>query len=301
MKMQKHGLWREVWRKRENYFYILPYYILFVLFTVVPVLISIFLSFCSYDLLQAPVFIGLDNYTRMLFRDDIFTTALVNTLVMAVVTGPIGYIISFMLAWMVNELSAGIRALMVLLIYAPTISGNLYMIWKIIFSDDANGYLNSFLMYLGIIDENIYWLSDKDYMMGICILVTLWMSMGAGFLSFVAGLKGVDNTQLEAGSIDGIRNRWQELWYIILPSMKPQLLFGAVMSISSAFSIGAVTENLCGMPSTDYAVHTIMNHLTDYGTTRFEMGYASAIATVLFAMMLLTNQLFSKFLERIGQ
>ena len=175
------------------------------------------------------------------------------------------------------------------------------MVWKLIFSDDANGILNSLLMYFGWIDSSIYWLTDTKYMMTIVVIVQLWMSMGVGFLSFVAGLQGVDDSLLEAGSIDGIRNRWQELWYVILPSMRPQLLFGAVTSISSAFSIGDVTANLCGMPSTDYAVHTILNHLNDYGGTRMELGYASAIATVLFFMMVISKNLFTKMLNRIGR
>ena len=250
---------------------------------------------------EAPRFIFMDNYVKMFFRDKIFMTALVNTVVMAVIIGPVGYIISFILSWLINELNSVVRSFYVLFFYAPSISGNLYLIWKIIFSDDSNGFLNSLLMYMGIIDENIYWLSNTDFMMPVCILASLWMSMGTGFLSFVAGLQGIDNSLLEAGSIDGIKNRWQELWYVVLPSMRPQLLFGAVMSISSAFSVGVVTENLCGMPSTDYAVHTLVNHMTDYGYTRFEMGYASAVATVLFLMMILCKNLFQSFLHKIGR
>ena len=216
------------------------------------------------------------------------------------ITGPIGYVISFLLAWLINELNPKVRSLYVLFFYAPSISGNLFMIWKIIFSDDANGYLNSLLLYLGVIDENIYWLSDTKYMMTVCVLATLWMSMGTGFLSFVAGLQGIDRSLLEAGSIDGIRNRWQELWHITLPSMKPQLLFGAVMSITAAFSAGDVTSALCGFPSTDYAAHTMINHLNDYGNIRFEMGYACAIATLLFFLMIGCNQLIQRLLRKVG-
>lgn len=226
--------------------------------------------------------------------------ALMNTVVMAAATGPVGYILSFLLAWLINELNPKLRTLYVLFFYTPSISGNLYVIFKVIFSDDANGYLNSILLYLGIIDENIYWLTETRYMMAVCILTSLWMSMGAGFLSFVAGLQGIDRSQLEAGSIDGIRNRWQELWYIILPSMRPQLMFGAVMSITSAFEIGELTQNLCGLPSTDYGVHTMVNHMQDYGYTRFEMGYACAIGTLLFLMMIVCNNLFQRFLRKAG-
>ena len=297
---KNRSLLKTVNKKRINYLYLLPFSIAFFTFTVLPVLYSIFLGFCNYNVLEPPQFTLFNNYTKMFFEDSIFMTALINTLVMAVITGPIGYVISFLLAWLINELNPKVRSLYVLFFYAPSISGNLFMIWKIIFSDDANGYLNSLLLYLGVIDENIYWLSDTKYMMTVCVLATLWMSIGTGFLSFVAGLQGIDRSLLEAGSIDGIRNRWQELWYVVLPSMRPQLLFGAVMSISSAFSIGSVTESLCGMPSTDYAVHTLVNHMTDYGYTRFEMGYASAIATVLFLLMIFCKSLFQKFLQKIG-
>ncbi len=299
--MKNKGFLKTIYIKRVNYIYLLPFTIAFFTFTVLPVLYSIFLSFCNYNVFEAPRFIFMDNYVKMFFRDKIFMTALVNTVVMAVIIGPVGYIISFILSWLINELNSVVRSFYVLFFYAPSISGNLYLIWKIIFSDDSNGFLNSLLMYMGIIDENIYWLSNTDFMMPVCILASLWMSMGTGFLSFVAGLQGIDNSLLEAGSIDGIKNRWQELWYVVLPSMRPQLLFGAVMSISSAFSVGVVTENLCGMPSTDYAVHTLVNHMTDYGYTRFEMGYASAVATVLFLMMILCKNLFQSFLHKIGR
>ena len=300
MMKYKHSLIKEIWHKRINYLFILPFAVIFITFTVLPVAYSIFLSFCQYNVLQPLEFIGIDNYIRLFFEDEIFPTALINTIVMAAVTGPVGYILSFLLAWLINELNPRVRLLYVLFFYTPSISGSLYVIFKVIFSDDANGYLNSILMYFGIIDENIYWLTDTKFMMTVCIITALWMSMGAGFLSFVAGLQGIDRSQLEAGAIDGVRNRWQELWYIILPSMRPQLMFGAVMSITSAFEIGELTQNLCGLPSTDYGVHTMVNHMTDYGYTKFEMGYACAIATLLFFMMLACNNLFQRFLRRTG-
>jgi len=298
--MRKYSVWQEMKRKKACYLYILPFGLLFFTFTVLPVAISIILSFSNYNVFSMPDFIGFENYINLFFNDDIFLKSVLNTLTIAIVTGPFGYIASFLIAWMINNLGQKIQFLMVLLIYSPTISGNLYTIWAIIFSDDANGYLNSLLSYFGLIDTNIYWLTDKQYMMTVVIIVSLWMSMGAGFLSFVAGIKGVDRSQLEAGSIDGIRNRWQELWYIILPSTKPQMLFGAVMSINSAFACGAVSTAMCGMPSTDYAVHTVVNHLTDYGNTRFEMGYASAIATVLFLAMIFCKKAIQKLLSKVG-
>lgn len=286
------------WR---DYLALAPFFIIFFTLTVLPVIISICLGFTYYNILETPKFVGLNNYIQLIFHDKIFSKAVSNTMVLAVITGPVGYISALITAWMINELNPKLRTALVFMIYAPTISGNAYLIWQLLFSEDSHGYLNSMLKYLGIIDSPIYWLSDPKYMMTVVITVSLWLSMGTGFLSFVAGLQGINVSLLEAGSMDGISNRWEELWHLILPSMKPQLLFGAVMSITSAFSVGAISSALCGMPSTDYAVHTVMNHLNDYGTTRFQMGYASAIATMLFAVMIISNKLIQKLLRKVGE
>lgn len=288
-------------RNKLCYLFISPYFILFIIFTVAPVISAIFLSFTYYNILQPPVFVGLANYAKMLFADEIFTKAAVNTMVMALCVGPGGYLLALMLAWMINELSGGLRTLMVLLIYSPSISGNMYVVWSVIFSSDSYGYVNGLLMNLGLISEPVKWFVDANYMMPLIILISLWMNMGAGFLSFVAGLKGIDVSLYEAGVVDGIKNRWQELWYITLPQMKPQLLFGAVMSITAAFSIGDITAALCGSPSNNYAVHTILNHLGDYGSTRFDMGYASAISTVLFLAMIISSRLIRRILAGVGK
>jgi multiple sugar transport system permease protein len=282
------------------YLFLLPYALLFTLFFIAPVVISIFYSFTDYNVLEAPSFMGLQNYINLFLSDDVFLIAVQNTLILAVITGPIGYIMAFLFAWVINELPRGLRAVAVLIFYAPTISGQVYLIWAIIFSGDAYGYLNALLMSLNIIDSPELWLINPDYMMMVIIIVTLWMSLGAGFLAFIAGLQGVDKTLYEAGLIDGIRNRGQELWHITLPSMKPQLMFGAVMTITQTFAIADVTVALCGFPSTDYAAHTVVNHLVDYGALRFEMGYASAIATILFITMIYTNKAIQALLRRVG-
>lgn len=288
-------------RNWDCYVYMAPYGIIFFAFTVLPVLASIVLSFTYYNILEAPTFIGLDNYRSLLATDDVFITALKNTLMIAVITGPVGYLMSIMFAWFINELSPKVRAVMVTIMYAPSISGGAYAIWKLMFSNDSYGWANSLLLSIGIISEPIQFLTDVNWMIWIAIIITIWMSLGTGFLSNVAGFRTIDRSQYEAGYVEGIRNRWQELWFITLPSMRPQLMFSAVMSITQAFTVGDVTTQLFGIPSTDYAAHTILNHITDYGTTRFEMGYACAIATVLFAMMVACNQIIQRMLRKVGQ
>ncbi|MDE7212349.1 MAG: sugar ABC transporter permease [Lachnospiraceae bacterium] len=287
-------------RSKTCYLFLLPYALIFTLFYIVPVVMSICLSFTYYNVLEAPSFVGLRNYIDLFLADDVFLTSVTNTFAIAAITGPLGYLASFLFAWFINELPRYIRAFAVLVFYAPTISGQVYLIWAIMFSGDAYGYVNSFLMKLGFINEPILWLTDPTYMMPVILLVILWMSLGTGFLSFVAGLQGVDQSQFEAGYVDGVKNRWQELWYITLPNMKPMLMFGAVMAITQSFGVCEVTMALAGFPSTDYAARTVVTHLFDYGSVRFEMGYASAIATVLFITMILCNKLIQSLLRRVG-
>ena len=301
--LRKHNIQvaiKKAKKSRNCYLFLAPYAILFTMFYIFPVVASIFYSFTYYNILEKPRFIGLQNYIALILEDDIFLTSIKNTFMIAVITGPLGYILSFLFAWLINELPRWIRSVAVIVFYAPSIAGNCYVIFSVFFRGDAYGYVNAFLMNVGIIDKPVLWLINPDYMLPICMLVILWMSLGTGFLSFVAGLQGVDRSQFEAGYMDGIKNRWQELWFITLPNMKPMLMFGAVMSITQAFGVCDVTMALCGYPSTDYAARTIVTHLFDYGFSRFEMGYACAIATVLFLIMILCNKAIQNLLSRVG-
>ena len=292
---------KEMARNKTAYFMIAPFMILFLVFTVWPVGLSIILSFTEFNLLELPKPVFMDNYIRLFLDDDIFMTACQNTLVFAAITGPCSYLISLFVAWFINELSPKIRAIVTLIFYAPSISGAVYLIWQVIFSGDSYGYVNAWLLEFGIITEPILFFQNEDYVMPLCIVVALWTSLGTSFLSFIAGLQTIDKSLYEAGAVDGVRNRWQELWYITLPTMKPQLMFGAVMSITSSFGFGAIVTALAGFPSVNYAAHTIMHHLEDYGGQRFEVGYSSTIAVVLFVIMVGCNLIIKKLLSKVGQ
>ena len=274
---------------------------MFVTFTVVPVLSSIVLSFFNFDMINKLEFTGLDNYLRMLLKDSIFTTVLKNTVLFAVITGPCGFLLSFVLAWFINEFSPIIRTVLSFLFYAPALAGNAYFIWQIAFSSDSYGYINSLLLSLGVITEPIAWLKNSAYIMPIIIIVQLWQSMGVSFLANISGLQNINNEMFEAGAIDGIRNRWQELWYITLPSMKHMLLFSAVMQISGAFSVSGIAIQLAGYPSVEYAADTIVSYMSDVGTVKYEMGYAAAMSVVLFALMAIFRQVINKLLNSTGK
>ena len=252
-------------------------------------------------MLELPHFVGWKNYIRLFLEDDIFKKALKNTLIFAVVTGPLSYIMCFLFAWVINEFKGKVRAFLTLIFYAPSISGNAFMVWAIIISGDRYGYLNGWLMKWSFIYEPIQWMQTEKYVLPVLIVVQLWLSLGTGFLTFIAGLQTGDKSLYEAGAVDGIKNRWQELWHITLPSMKPQLMFGAVMQITQSFAVADISINLAGNPSVNYSGATIVTHLMDYGSgTRYEMGYACAIATILFALMVGTNQIVQKALRRVG-
>lgn len=298
---KKKMSFKDTWAMhKEKYLLIAPFSVIFLIFNLVPVLVAVALSFTSFNMLEPPKLIGLKNYVDLLAYDDIFLIAIKNTLLLAFITGPVSYLMCFLFAWLINELPPKPRAFLTLIFYAPSISGNVYLIWKIIFSSDTYGFINAWLLKFGIISQPILWFENATYILPILIVVQLWLSLGVSFLAFIAGLQTVDKSLYEAGAVDGIKNRWQELWYITLPSMKPQLMFGAVMQITNSLSISAISIELIGFPSVDYAGHTILTHLHDYGNIRFEMGYASAIATILFFIMLISNIIVQKLLRRVG-
>jgi multiple sugar transport system permease protein len=291
----------QIKKNRASYAMMAPYFILFFLFTVLPVLMSIVLSFTDFNMLEMPNFVGWRNYVKLFLEDNIFTIALKNTLIFAVITGPVSYLLCLLFAWIINEFKGFLRAFLTLIFYAPSICGNAYLVWNLILTGDRYGYLNGILLKLGIINEPILWMQTEKYVLPVLIVVQLWLSLGTGFLSFIAGLQTVDKSMYEAAALDGVKNRWQELWYVTLPAMKPQLMFGAVMQITQSFAVADISINLAGNPSVNYAGATIVTHLLDYGSTRFEMGYASAIATVLFLLMVGTNKLVQKLLGRVGE
>ncbi|MBR5746627.1 MAG: sugar ABC transporter permease [Clostridia bacterium] len=290
----------EMKKNKVGYFMALPFFILFFIFVVVPVILSLLLSFTTFNLLEWPKFVFMDNYIRLFLDDDVFIIAIKNTLKFAAITGPGSYLLSMMFAWFINELRPKIRSIVTLFFYAPSISGNVYLIWTLFFSSDQYGMVNAWGMKLGLLNEPVLWFSNKDYIFGLIVAVALWTSLGTSFLTFIAGFQVVDKTLYEAGAVDGVKNRWQELWYITLPTMKPQMMLGAILAITNSFGFGYVITALVGFPSPDYCAHTIMHHLSDYGDQRFEMGYASAIATLLFFMMIGANLLVTKLIRKVG-
>jgi multiple sugar transport system permease protein len=280
--------WRKIryaWSKYKTmYLFMTPFTILFIIFVVAPVLTAVYLSFTYFNMLEAPRWINLSNYRLLFLEDDIFLIGVKNTLIFAVITGPVGYVVSFTLAWFINRLR--FRQIYTLIFYAPSITSAIAMsvIWLYLFANDRYGLLNYGLIELGLITEPVAWLQEQSTIMPVIIVISLWMSMGTSFLVFLAGLQSVPQELYEASWVDGITNPFQEVIYVTLPVMKPQLLFGAVMAIVNSFAVFQIAAQVAGLPSPLYAGHTIVAHLYMHGFIHFEMGYAAAIAVVLFIM-----------------
>ena len=282
----------EARKSLTGYLFLAPFLVLFATFTLIPIAVAMGLSLTNYNLIQTPDFVGLTNYMNLILEDDVFLASLANTLFFAILTGPLGYIASFVMAWLITLMKKG-KGAFSLAFYAPSLTSGVAMstIWLIIFSGDRNGYLNNFLMDIGLIVEPILWTKDADYLKWVIVIISVWMSMGTGFLVFLAGLQNIDPALYEAAKVDGMKSKLQELRYITLPLMKPQLLFGAVNSVVGAFAIFDVATSVAGMPSPNYAAHTIVAHLYDYAFIRMNMGYASGVAMILFIMTFVVGRI----------
>ena len=283
---------------KAGYVFLSPYMILFATFILAPVVMAVLLSFTNFDTIQFPKFVGFLNYINLLTSDEVFMQyVLPNTVKYAIIVGVGGYVLSFLLAWALANMTKWPRTIFALILYSPSMTAGVAMsvLWKIMFTGDQTGYINSWLMEIVIINEPIIWLTNGTYLLPIVIIIGLWSSMGVGFLSILAGLLNVDESLYEAAAIDGVKNRFQEMIYITIPSMKPQMLYAAVMQIVGAFQNGAVSTMLAGNPTPGYAAQLIVNHIEDYGFIRYEMGYAAAVSVVL----LLIVQIFSKLSTKL--
>ncbi|MBE5950976.1 MAG: sugar ABC transporter permease [Lachnospiraceae bacterium] len=275
-----------------------PYAIVFSMFILIPVMIAMGLSFTYFDVINKPSFTGLLNYISLFTQDEVFLKfVLPNTFLYALVVGPGGYALSFLIAWMLTQIQAVPRTILTLAIYTPSMASQVFIgvVWKTIFSGDQKGYMNYILMELDIIDQPIQFLLTKDWFMEIMIFVSLWSAMGVGFLAMISGILNINDELYEAAYVDGMKNRFQEIFYITIPSMKPQMLFGAVMAIVNAFNMGWIGVTLSGAnPTPEYSGQLITNHIDDYGFIRYEMGYAAAVSVVLLIIVYLFNKVAHK-------
>lgn len=279
-------------KRRFNtaYLFIGPYAIIFLIFVVLLILISFLLSFTYYDGVNMPHFVGLSNYVALFTQDlEFMQSALPNTIKYALIVGPVGYMLTFFLAWVLAQLPRRFRNVAAIILYSPSLTGSILIsvVWKAMFSGDSRGYINYLLLNWGIINEPLQFLQDKTTIFVIMVFVGLWSSMGIGFLAMLSGILNTNREIYEAAYVDGMKNRFQEIVYITIPSMKPQMMFGAVMAIVGTFNSAGLASALTGAsPTPQLAGWLISDHMQDYAFSRMEMGYASSLSVVLLMLVL---------------
>ena len=289
-----------VFTKHSTPFLLAPYAFMFIFFIIIPIIAAVGLSFTYYNTIEPPKFTGLSNYLNLFTNDEVFMRdVLTNTVIYAILVGIGGYLIAVVLAWALSQITKGPRTILALLIYSPCMTGGLMLstVWSVIFNANESGYLNYILLKFNIIDQPIVWLSSEKHLLWIMIAVTLWSSMGIGFLSMLSGILNVNEELYEAAYIDGVKNRFQEIIYVTIPSAKPQMLFGAVMAIVNTFQSSGIGTVLSGAnPTPSYAGQLIVSHIEDYGFLRYEMGYAAAVSVVLLVGIYLMTKGVNKIL-----
>lgn len=283
--------------------FMLPYMLLFGVFILLPILLAVAMSFTYFDGVQTPTFAGFANYINLLTQDRVLMEhVLPNTIWIALICGPVSLALQFILAWMLAHIPHKSRTVLSLIFYSPSMTSGITMaaIWKVLFSGDRLGTINGILLNWGIIDSPIQFLQSTTYILPLMVVITLWSSMGVGFLSILAGIINNDQEIYEAAYVDGLKNNFQEMIYITIPSMKPAMLFATVMAIVNTFSVGQVGVDLTGSnPTPQYAGQTFVTHISDYGLSQYEMGYAAALSVVLILIIFAVSKIANKlFLEK---
>lgn len=287
--------------RHSSFILLAPYATLFILFIIIPVLASIGLSFTYFNTIEPPKFNSLNNYITLFTNDSVFMQkVLPNTLLYAIFVGVGGYILSFFMAWSLAQITKVPRMILTVILYSPSMTGGVLLstVWGVIFNGDKTGLINYLLLKLEVIAEPIQWLQSTEYLMTIMIIVSLWSSMGLGFLAILSAICNVNEEIYEAAYIDGIKNRFQEIIYITIPSIKPQMMFGAVMAVVGTFQSGGNGVALSGSnPTPSYSGQLIANHIDDYGFIRYEMGYAAAISVVLLLIIYILSRVIGRVFD----
>lgn len=271
-----------------------PNLIGFLLFTLIPVMASLVLSFTEYDILTPIKWVGLANYREMLFKDKIVPQVVKNTLVYAVTVVPVGMFLSLMLAMALDQKIKFVKFYRAAC-FMPVITSAVAvaLVWQWLYNPEF-GLINAFLRGIGVSNPPA-WLNSKVWALPAVILTAIWKGLGYNMLLFLAGLQNISVTYYEAADLDGA-NGLQRFFYITWPLLSPTTFFVFVMSVISSFQVFDLIQLMTqGGPgrASSVLVHYIYQNAFNY----FYMGYASALAYLLFAIVLvitLFNMIFQK-------
>jgi multiple sugar transport system permease protein len=265
----------------------------FVILTVGPMLASIYLSFTSYDLLQSPDWVGLRNFRRLLTDDDRVTNALKVTTVFAGISVPLNLFLGLCLALLLNQ-KVRFLGFWRTVYYLPALvpAAAMGLLWRFLL-DDRNGFVNRLLTEIGISGPR--WLSDRDWVVPAFVIMSIW-GVGVPMVINLAGLQNIPVTLYEAAEIDGATG-WQKLWGITLPLLSPVIFFNLIMGVIGALQSFTVFYVVTG-GGPRHSSETLMLYLYENAFKFLRMGYAAALAWVLFFYILILTLIVYKFSNR---
>lgn len=296
----KKSLVSELVEQRYSYLFIAPAIILFSVFVLIPVIASFFLSFTKYNTLSAPRWVGLDNYYQILFQDPRFWKALCNTTIYVVGVVPVGICVSLLLAVAIDR-KIKFKNFYKSIFFMPVVTSivAVSVIWKWLFAGEKYGLINHWLMKMGI--NPVDWLMSPTWTLPAIMIMSIWAGLGYNMILLLAGLQTIPRTFYETADIDGATG-WYKFWHITLPLLRPTLLFVVIMSMINSFQLfeqvyimtSGTGEGVGGV--LDSAL-SLVAYLYERGFQRFEMGYASAIAYILFAIIFVTTLVNTKVIR----
>jgi putative chitobiose transport system permease protein len=282
-------------RSATPYLFLVPALVLLGIFVLYPIVAVVWYSFTDYDIVRPPVFVGLDNFARLI-DDETFWLALTHSLVYLIVT-PILIVLSILLAIVVNRRLRGIHIYRALY-FVPAVSGSIAigLSWRWLF--DRTGFINSVLQSWGVIDQPIQWLTTPAYVLPIAMLLTIWAGIGYYSVIFLAGLQNIPDELYDAARIDGCSDL-QKHRYVSIPALRPQIVFVAVISSLAALKvfdeIYVLTNRSGGILDSGT---TMVFYLWQQAFQQSNAGYASAIAIVLLGVTLAFSIVNVRLLER---
>ncbi len=275
----------EMHKNRSAYFMMTPFFVLFIAFTVLPVIGALPTAFTDFKLPGSAAFAGIENFRDLFIENELFISALKNTLVSFLITGLGGFVLCIFAAWLISPLGKRLKTVFAVILCLPSFLYGAFAVCGIAFGEGMESPLNSALMCLGIITSPVDWLNSTPASFLLMQLSKLWGTFGISFLVTLAGFDEAhgccENAELyDAARIDGLSNRFGHLIFVTIPVSAPHLALAAVLQIAAALSPGSVfTTTPANMTLTDY--------MLTMGAGEFDIGMASAVGVLITAFSLL--------------
>ncbi|MGB2629718.1 MAG: sugar ABC transporter permease [Candidatus Omnitrophota bacterium] len=297
--MEEETFLQKLNKQKISYLFIALPALLFFVFQLAPVVISFFWSFTDYDVVHAPTCVGLANYKNILFNDPLFWKAMGNTVLYVIGVVPIGVCVSLLLAVAIDQ-KIKFKNFFKSIFFLPTVTAivAVSVIWKWLYAGEKYGLFNYFIMKLGF--NPVDWLSSPTWTLPSIMIMSIWAGLGYNMILFLAGLQTIPHVMYEAAEIDGA-GFWKKFFNITLPLLKPTIVFVAIMSFIFSFQVFEqvyiMTGGQGGIGGVLNSALTIAAYLYDKGFQKFEMGYASALAYIIFLCIFMLTMINKHFVK----